>query len=313
MTLTAEQLEGRKLGGSMAAAAIGLNPYCTPLELWMEIRGEKERQENRAMRYGSFIERFIRSEFVLETGLPVEEHGGNIVSEVYPWATANIDGVVTMPDGRRGLFEAKGPRWAGDSWGPSGSDEFPVWYLVQCQHYLAVTGVEVCMGAAFIGGADLRIYEIPRDDGMIERIMERERSFWDCVEQGREPEVISAADCLRKWPKHEPGKEVDLDSMLAEERAPILEAVREERAVAAQIKSLEKQREAHQLVIRAAFGDAEAMVYGDQRLATLKAQVSRRIDVTALKEQAPQVAAEFTKESSTRVLRFTKHAEGLNS
>ena len=74
--------------------------------------------------------------------------------------------------------------------------------IIQCQHYLAVTGWEVAHMAVLIGGQELRTYIIPRDQRMIDGIINIETDFWRCVEEDRPPSMLyahrSAVDVIKR-------------------------------------------------------------------------------------------------------------------
>ena len=71
----AEWLQVRRsgIGGSDAAAALGLSPWKSPLELWEEkaMGKTQPRQENDAMIFGRLLEPIVREEFVRRTGYKV--------------------------------------------------------------------------------------------------------------------------------------------------------------------------------------------------------------------------------------------------
>jgi putative phage-type endonuclease len=180
-TFLANRLTG--LGGSDAAVALGVSPWRTPLELYLEKRGEiPPIDETEPMRWGKLLEPVIRQRYSDMTGRtvrvpPFMRH------PKHEFITAHPDGIT---DDMR-LFEAKTARSA-DGWGEQGSDQIPQYYLLQVQHYMLVTATPVSDVAVLIGGSDFRTYEVPADVELQEMIVEGEAAFWRRVQEGNPPE-----------------------------------------------------------------------------------------------------------------------------
>src|SRR5262245_53083474 len=186
MGLTEQQLAERQqgLGGSDAAPALGLSPYKSALELFMEKREPRTASSATlaAFRWGTLLEPVIRQEYAEMTGRKVMVPTGILRHASHHWMTAHLDGVTD--DAR--VFEAKTARSA-DGWGKSGSDEVPHHYLIQVQHYLAITGFAVADVAVLISGNDFRIYEVPADRELQAMIIDGEHDFWQHVQKGEPP------------------------------------------------------------------------------------------------------------------------------
>jgi len=74
--LTKEQKAARfsGIGGSDAAAAIGINPYRTPVDVWMEKTGRSDRpdlSDNQAVHFGNVLEDIVAKEYQRRTGRKV--------------------------------------------------------------------------------------------------------------------------------------------------------------------------------------------------------------------------------------------------
>jgi putative phage-type endonuclease len=186
MSLSEEQLAERHtgIGGSDAAPALCLSPYKTPLALFLEKRERPEPSPSTlaAFRWGHLLEPVIRQEYATMTGRVVRLPEGTLRHPKHPFMLAHVDGVT---DDQR-IFEAKTARIA-EGWGKSGTDEVPHHYLIQVQHYLAVTGFKVADIAVLIGGNDFRLYEVPADLDLQEMIIDGEQEFWKLVEANTPP------------------------------------------------------------------------------------------------------------------------------
>ena len=185
--LTEQQVAERHsgLGGSDAAPALGLSPYRSALELFLEKREQRAPSSAQlaAFRWGHLLEPVIRQEYANVTGRVVRLPQGTLRHPKHSFLVAHLDGVT---DDQR-VFEAKTARSA-DGWGKPGTEEVPHHYLIQVQHYLAVTGFDVADIAVLIGGSDFRIFEVPADPELQTMIIEGELDFWRMVQTGQPPE-----------------------------------------------------------------------------------------------------------------------------
>ncbi len=161
------------IGGSDAAAIIGLNAYASPYSVWAEKTGRVSGFEgNLATEVGTYLEEFVAKLFEKETGKKVKRNNFSMVNDQYPWAIADIDREVVGEDA--GL-EIK--TTSALSLHKFKNGEYPENYYVQCVHYLAVTGKKRWYLAVLIGNSDFRIFTIERDETEIQALMQAESEF----------------------------------------------------------------------------------------------------------------------------------------
>ncbi len=214
--LTDEQLERRRdgVGGSDAPIIVGLSKRCTALELYYHKRGElpDENEPDELQWLGHEIEPVIAKRYTHDTGRHTVRCNRTLLHPEFEWMLAHIDRRVKSRKPKRGL-EMK-LRVHGDDWGPTGTDQVPDDVLVQCEHYLGVTGWEVWDVMALIGGREFRLYEIPRDQGLIDNLITAEHDFIARVREGNPPELDhahpTARDLLRKIYPGTDGRTIDL-------------------------------------------------------------------------------------------------------
>lgn len=292
--LTADQIAARKsgIGGSDVAAILGLSPWRTPLDVWLDKTGQGQPlAESAPMHWGSLLEPVILDEFQRETGLQVTRNLPMFQHAEHGWMLANIDGAT---DG--GIVEAKTARSDKD-WGEPGSAEIPVYYQTQVAHYLAVTGAHLAYVPVLIGASDFRIYQVERDDAFVSDLIEAERAFWvDHVQAGAPPAPVNAADALKLWARDN-GATIEADDILAAQIVGL-------KALKAQAKEIEERIGTMDDAVRIAFGEAATITHAGQVLATYKAQTARRLDTKAIEAAHPEIVAQFRRESVSRVLRI---------
>lgn len=165
---------GMGIGGSDAAAIVGLNPYITPYSLWADKTGRlPEQEENEAMRQGRDLEAYVAERFTEATGKKVRRRNVMFQHDDHDFILANIDREVM---GESAGLECKTTSVMNLRKFKNG--EFPDQYYVQCVHYLAVTGLEKWYLAVLVLNQGFYIYEIHRDEAEIAALMEEEREFW---------------------------------------------------------------------------------------------------------------------------------------
>lgn len=183
------------IGGSEAAAVVGLNPYESPFTVFVRKRGRdlgwkvpemESEEENSRTRWGTLLEPLIRQEAQRE----LRQQGRRFVIVEYKWLLrhrlhpeipmfANLDGLIYDVETKSwGLFEAKTTRdFLRDEWFPN---RIPIHYLIQCLHYLAVLGPNFRWGlvAVLIGGSEPQYRLFERNDALIETLIAQEQAFW---------------------------------------------------------------------------------------------------------------------------------------
>lgn len=180
------------IGGSDASVIMGLNPYKSPYQLWLEKTGQAEAPDLshvQAVYWGSKNEANVADWFQETTGKKARKLG-TLRSRAYPFMLANVDRAVMGEEAgleikTAGVSQAK--KWKGD--------EIPDAYYCQCLHYLAVTGADRWYIAVLIGGNDAIYKVVERNDDDIKAIIEAEADFWHLVETNTPPPVDGSASC----------------------------------------------------------------------------------------------------------------------
>lgn len=208
--LTKEQKAFRKtcLGGSSVAAAIGLHPWQSAMEVWAQHVLETDLQTERpVMRLGSFLEPFVLNELLLQ-GYEIGDGSSCLRHPAHHFMGANTDGTVKL-DGAWGVLEIKSmsPRkW----WQCRKEKAPPLHYQIQCQHYMACTGLPFALLVALNRDTgEIDTYLLERNDRFIEgRLIPAARELWECIENKTPPAWDGSESCERAlraiYPEPEP-------------------------------------------------------------------------------------------------------------
>lgn len=195
-------LQERKsgIGGSDAAAVLGYSRWATPLHVWLEKRGEflepATDEEREWLWWGRHVEPLIAKRYALQTGREVWSPQRIYRDRLDPLLIGTPDYLEVEENGD-GL-ECKTARNPSD-WGPAGTDEIPIEYLIQCTHYAMVTDRPAWNLAVLVAGSDFRVYHVRRDRDLEALMRERLVNWWRVhVEGGVRPDV-DGHERTREW------------------------------------------------------------------------------------------------------------------
>lgn len=206
---TDEWLKARKvIGGSDAAALVGLNPYKTNIDLWREKTGRKEAPDiskEPFVKFGHDAEPHLRELFALD--FPQYEvsyvENNMFLNDKYPFAHASLDGWLRERDtGRKGILEIKTTNILQSMQKEKWNDRIPDNYYCQVLWYLMVTEFDFAILKARLRSewkGETRItvkhYVIERSE-VQEDINELETAgwkMWKAIQEDREPNLILPA------------------------------------------------------------------------------------------------------------------------
>ena len=203
----AEWLQMRQtqgIGGSDAGTVLGLNPWCSNVQLWRQKTGQEvpeDISDKPAVRFGKIAEEHIRELFILDyPDMDVQYHEfWMYCNDAYPWQFATLDGELTEDTGRRGILEIKTTTIQNKTQWDEWENGIPQRYYAQVLHQLSATGWNFAILRAYIRyykngdfRAAVRDYKIERDDVLddIAYLREQEMRFMDCVNSGKPPAAI---------------------------------------------------------------------------------------------------------------------------
>lgn len=284
------------IGGSDVSVIAGINPFRSVHQLWLEKTGQTEPQEseNEYTHFGTLLEPIVRKEFTERTGIKVRQKHMLLQSEKYPFMYADLDGVIYQ-DGELAIFEAKtASQYKMDTW----EEGVPAGYILQVQHYMAVTGAKKAYIAALVGGNHFVYHIVERDDVMIAKIISMEKYFWEHhVIGGIEP-VPDGSEATTEYFNAKFAESNGETVSLPEEVIPICE---EYERLSKELKEIETAKNAAANQIKSYLKEAEVGIAGDRRISWK--QISKNtVDTKKLKEEQPEIYSSYLTQSSYRRL-----------
>lgn len=289
------------IGGGNVAGILGLSPYKTPLDEYLTIVGEAPPPDDAKIaffRRRKALEPFAAEVFEQVTGRRIVKRNERYTDNVLPFIRAEID-CETDDDGN---VETKTVHpLAAHHWGPSDTDQVPVYVAAQAMHGLMVTGKSHAWIHALVGLDDDRIYRIERDDELIAQIRDREVAFWnDHVLALRPPAPTTIEDLAYLFPV-DSGRVIDVSA-----DDPMAEVVERWKAGKASMKSAELELEGLEEQIKLFLRDATVLSIEGHPALTWKAQNDTRLDQKLLAAAHPELVEQFKRTKSIRVLRQKK-------
>ena len=299
------RLRREGIGSSDAAAAVGLNPYQSPLELWMHKTGRGDQlpaidpgDDSSPMYWGTLLEPIVAAHYTRRTGNKVRRINAILQHPEHPWMLANIDReVIGAPDVQ--ILECK---TAGIHGARLWRDGVPEYVQLQVMHQLAVTGKSAADVAVLLGGQELQVFRIERDDTLITQLIALEQQFWGYVERDQPPPADGSASAelaLRCLYSRDSGDTLDLSGDL--EMSGVfsdLLAVRETIATQTALEAQLKQR------IQQRMGEATRAVFEIGEVSWKRSKDSASLDTAQLLKDHPEMAQTYqvTKPGSRRFL-----------
>ena len=296
------QVRKQGIGSSDAAAACGIHPYLSMLELWMiktgRMSSDIDTSNNNGIEgysplyWGNTLEPMVAKYY--------QEHTGNKVRRVnailqHPdpdkaFMLANLDYAITGSDEVQ-ILECK---TAGEHGAKLWKHGVPLYVTCQVQHQLAVTGKTAAHICVLLCGHEAKIYKVERDERLITSIMEHERLFWQYVETDTTPtpdHSESAARALKQlYPAPEPSSKVDLrDDDGANKLFEQLLSYRD------YMQELEQRHDQVKHQLQSLIQDNEVAVFSMGAISWKRSKDSVGLDSKAVIKAHPELLAKFSK------------------
>lgn len=296
------QVRKQGIGSSDAAAACGIHPYLSMLELWMiktgrmssniDASGNNGIEGYSPLYWGNTLEPMVAKYY--------QEHTGNKVRRVnailqHPdpnkaFMLANLDYAITGNDEVQ-ILECK---TAGEHGAKLWRDGVPLYVTCQVQHQLAVTGKQAAHICVLLCGHEAKIYKVERDERLIESITEHERLFWQYVETDTPPtpdHSESAARALKQlYPTAKPLSKVDLRGDDGANR--LFEQLLSYRA---SMEDIEQRHDQVKHQLQTLIADNEVAVFDKGAISWKRSKDSVGLDSKAVIKAYPELLIQFSK------------------
>ena len=295
-----EWLKLRKtgIGGSDAGAIAGVNPYSSAMKVFQDKTSEDiEETDSESMRLGRDLEEYVAQRFTEATGLKVRRSNMMYRSEEHPFMIADVDRLVVGEDA--GLECKTASAYNADKWE---NGKYPLHYMFQCYHYMAVTGKKAWYLAVVILGKGFHYVKFEWDDWFIQELVTLEKKFWLehvvplCMP---DPDGSKACDSVLEeyFSRARKGSSMVLKGF--DEKLKRREILEE------QMKKLENECKKIDQEIKLAMGENEYADTPGFHISWSNVE-TKRLDAKKIKEESPDIYERFAVTTSSR--RFTVKA-----
>ena len=294
----------KSIGGSDAAAILGLNGYNSAYTVWADKLGMLPPKEDwEGMRQGRDLEAYVAERFSERTGKKVRRENNILINPEYPYAHANVDRMVIGEDA--GL-ECKTTSCLNLKQYKNGA--FPDHYYVQCVHYLAITGCKKWYLAVLVLGKDFLVFEIERDEDEITALMQSEEAFWKLVEAKTPPVADGNQSTTNTISVLYPQSNEDNVSLVAYEND-----LKQIMTFNSLIKDIEKQRDEVANRVKAFMGESGRGESNSYKVSWLTMSKST-FDSKAYAKDHPEIdLSKYYKNTSYRTFKVTEvNKENIN-
>ena len=210
---TPEWLKWREshIGGSDAVIIMGESPYQTPVKLWKQKMGiEPSNYVSPAMVHGAKTEFEARAVFEGIMGKLFPSVCAE--SSTVPYMSASFDGL--SEDGE--IVEIKCPHSPDRFFEMRLKNEIPSEYYGQLQHQMFVAEAPYVYLFIYFGG-DHILHKVERDEEYIMKMLEVEREFWRCLEEGEMPDM-KAGDYFENVSEEWKSKALELNEIMNQKK-----------------------------------------------------------------------------------------------
>ena len=302
------------IGGSDIAAILGVSPWKSALDVYLDKVGQSDDQPSNAeaVYWGIRLEDVVAEEYRTRTQAQVQRVRDQLRHKHHAWAIGNIDRAIVTKGSRAratedgsllgadGLLECKtGSAFTRAAWGrDDDEDAIPVHYAAQGMWYLAVTGLAWCDFAALIGGQRFVIKRLHRDEETIAHMLAAGEEFWHRhVLAGVPPEARTERDVQRLFPEDN-GESIEATEQL-------LAAFNAAREAKARLAAAEADLDAATEQIKLGLQERSVLTLHGQPIVTWKAaKASKKTDWKAVASElsapADVIAAHTTEVPGSR-------------
>lgn len=288
-------LERQKgIGGSDVAAIMGISPWKTPLDVYLEktmpVPPDGFEVEKPELMRGKRCEKYILEEYADRT-CNLLTPGRLVRHPQYPFLQGHVDAFVKGCEGI--LVEAKSVGGSPSSW----NNQIPQYYKSQIAHYALITNCERVDVPVLFDRWHYACFSYYRDPTFEGQVLDACLNFWNGhVLAENPPPPQNLKDVQGLYPRHNP-----LCCPLTEDIEDDVEGLK---ILFKARKQLIECEEKLKVRVMGYMKHHEALMDGTEVLATWKTQKRSVLDTVRLKADHPLLYKQYQKDQETRVFRL---------
>lgn len=175
-------------------------------------------------------------------------------------------------------------------------ESIPDEYMLQVQHYMAVTGFKSAYIAVLIGGNTFKWRLVERDEDLISMLIELESRFWEYVKNGTPPPIDGSEACAKylaeKYSDSDANKTVELPF-----EAEML--IKEYNKACEKLNTLTEEKQLAENKLKQLLGENEIGIIGGN-IVSWKSVSQERLDTKTLKSEHPTLYKKYANTTTYR-------------
>lgn len=280
------------IGGSDAGAICGLNPFSSPMKVFYDkSSGDIQEPGSEAIRQGHDLEQYVAQRFTEATGLKVRCSNYMYRSVEHPFMIADVDRLIVGEDA--GLECKTASAYNADKWKDG---DIPLHYVMQCYHYMAVTGKRTWYIAAVILGQGFVYRKLTWDDALIQGLVKAEGDFWNNhIVPGILPEPDGSQICNEVLEKYfHTAKKASTIALVGFD-----EKLGRRDEILKQISDLQREQNKIEQEIKLYMEDNELAASEKYRISWSNVDTAR-LDTKRIRQEKPEIYRDYSKVSTSR-------------
>lgn len=270
------------IGGSDISALLGLNPWKSSFELYLDKTGRLEEtltpEQEERMKWGTILEDVIAKDYAEQNGVRIQRINQQMSHPEHDCIVANIDRVV-LDDGTRARFNGERVLGANkvlevktanafalnsEDWGDEGSEIVPTNYWLQVMWYMGITQLPVADIAVLFGGQRQKVFAVEYDKEVFNDLVAQAVEWWQKhIVADMPPEPVNEYEAKLKWARSKPDVEIQATS----EMLSLIESLQELKCLMKNLKDEEQELRDKLIPLLA---DGEVIMKGAERLGSYK-------------------------------------------
>ena len=278
------------LGGSDIAAIMGLSPWRTPLDVYLDKISAYTQEENLtdALKRGIRAEEYVLDTYEEESSNKLVRNNQTIKDQKYNFLFANIDAKLETENI---IVEAKTTSDFLTNW-----ECLPEYYKTQVAHYAYITNADRVHIPVLFSNWQYKCFIYERDLEFEKELRAKAVWFWvNHVQKRIPPKATTIEDMAKLYPES--------NNIMMEADKLTLEAILVLKNLKEDIKQKTETCKQVTKNIQEYMQDSEVLHDEDKQIASWKNQVATRFDTGTFKADHPELYNQYKKESTSRVFR----------
>ncbi len=292
------------IGGSDVGSIMGVNPYKSAYDLYLEKSEQIEREnidDKLQIKLGHKMEQVVAELYEEETGEKVQLSNKSYKCKEYPFLVGHIDRKIV---GKKKGLEIKTTSSYNKTDYAEG--EVPPYHYYQCLFYMMITGMHDWDLATLRDNHSFYITHIEWNEEIAQDMLNRIIHFWNCVEKKEWDGAIDGTESTtRALDKAYPAEKVT-NAIVPLQSSFLPMNFEELEQIDKSLKELTELKKSFENTLKEAMGEAETAILDDQYVVNWKSYTrSNGYDVKAFLEKHPKSDLKKFKKADTKYRRFS--------